>query len=106
MKILSAIALAACALPLVVWGELSPEQKAQLPPPATRPVDFVKDMQPLFEAACVKCHAKGKDKGGLSLETREALFKGGDSGAALVEGDSAKSHMVKLVASDDDDEAM
>ena len=47
MKILPAIALTACALPLVVWGELSPEQKAQLPPPATRPVDFRKGMDGL-----------------------------------------------------------
>jgi hypothetical protein len=32
-------------------------------------VEFVKDIQPLFEAACIKCHAKGKAKGGLSIET-------------------------------------
>ena len=54
---------------------------ADLPPPAARTVDFVKDIKPLFEAACVKCHAKGKDKGGFSLETREAFLKGGDTGA-------------------------
>ena len=46
---------------------------ATLPPPAAHAVDFAKDIQPLFEAACIKCHAKGKDKGGFSLETRELL---------------------------------
>ncbi|MEO6787627.1 MAG: DUF1549 domain-containing protein [Chthoniobacteraceae bacterium] len=79
---------------------------AQLPPPADRPVDFVQDIQPLFEAACVKCHAKGKDKGGLSIETREALLKGGDTREAVVPGDSGKSLMVELVASTDPDSVM
>jgi hypothetical protein len=79
---------------------------AQLPPPADREVDFVKDIQPLFESSCVKCHAKGKDRGGLSIETHEGLLKGGDTGAAIVPGDSAKSLMLELVASDDKDSLM
>ena len=74
---------------------------AQLPPPADRPVDFVKDIQPLLESSCVKCHAKGKDRGGLSLETHEGLLKGGDTGGAIVPGNSAKSLMIELVSSDD-----
>src|SRR4051794_8637771 len=49
--------------------------RAELPPAAGRPVDFVQDIKPLFEAACIKCHAKGKDKGGFSLETRESFLK-------------------------------
>ncbi|MEO6739990.1 MAG: DUF1549 domain-containing protein [Chthoniobacteraceae bacterium] len=74
---------------------------AQLPPPADRPVDFAKDIQPLLESSCVKCHAKGKDRGGLSMETHEGLLKGGDTGGAIVPGNSAKSLMIELVASDD-----
>ena len=77
-----------------------------LPPSANRSVDFVKDIQPLFEAACVKCHAKGKDKGGLSLETRAAFLKGGDTREAAVPGDSAKSLIVELVSSTDLDSVM
>ena len=79
---------------------------AELPPPAQRTVDFVKDIQPLFEAACVKCHAKGKDKGGLSLENRAMFLKGGDTREAAVSGDSAKSLIVELVASTDSDSVM
>ena len=78
----------------------------ELPPPAPRTVDFVKDIQPLLESSCVKCHAKGKDRGGLSLETREGFFKGGDTGAAMLPGNSAKSLIVELVASDDVETAM
>src|SRR5437762_2279536 len=68
-----------------------------LPPPAQRPVDFTKDIQPLFEASCVKCHAKGKDKGGLSIEKRELFLKGGDTGPAAIPGDGGKSLVVEMV---------
>ena len=46
---------------------ITPELLAKLPAPASRPGDFVKDIKPLFDAACTQCHAKGKSKGGLSL---------------------------------------
>ncbi len=78
----------------------------ELPPPAKRPVDFAKDIQPLFESSCIKCHAKGKDRGGFSLETREAFFKGGDTGAAMVPGESAKSLIVDLLTTDDPEASM
>ncbi len=79
---------------------------AELPPPAARDVDFQKDIQPLFEAACVKCHAKAKDKGGLSLETRDSFLKGGDTGPAALVGDGGKSLIVELVAGMDPDSIM
>ena len=66
-----------------------------------RTIDFVKDIQPLFEAACIKCHAKGKEKGGFSLETRELFLKGGETDKAAIVGDSAHSYIVELVASTD-----
>jgi mono/diheme cytochrome c family protein len=85
---------------------LSPEQVAQLPSPAGRPVDFVKDIKPLFESSCVKCHAKGKAKGDFSLETRDAFLKGGETGAGAIAGKSAESYVVELVAAIDPDNVM
>src|SRR3954469_4072982 len=79
---------------------------SKLPPAAARPVDFEKDIKPLLEATCVKCHAKGKDKGGLSLETREKLLKGGDTGAAFEAGHSEKSLIVEMVSGVDPDSVM
>src|SRR2546430_7435523 len=52
---------------------------AELPPSAQRPVDFTKDIQPLFEASCVKCHAKGKDKGGLSIDRKSTRLNSSHS---------------------------
>ena len=79
---------------------------AELPPPANHPVDFVKDIQPLFELSCVKCHGKGKDSGGFSLETRTSFFKGGDTGPAAEPGNAAKSLVLELVAGLDPDNVM
>src|ERR1700679_3541914 len=70
-------------------GGLRPEpapNSPALPPSANRKVDFVKDIKPLFEASCIQCHAKGKDKGGLSIETRESMLRGGEAGVVAVAG--------------------
>jgi len=88
--------------PLVI----TPEMLAKLPAPAARSVEFVKDIKPLFDASCVQCHAKGKTKGGLSLETRESLLKGGESGPVVVIGKGVESRIVHLVAALDPDAVM
>ena len=71
---------------------------AQLPPPAARPIDFAQDVKPILQVSCVRCHARGRDRGGFSIETRERLLAGGDSGDAVVPGDSAHSRLIALVA--------
>jgi hypothetical protein len=81
-------------------------QSPKLPPPASRTVDFVRDVQPILEASCTRCHARGKAKGGLSMETRDALLAGGDTGAAVVDRKSAESYLIELVAGLDPDEVM
>ncbi len=89
-----------------VWAGLTPEQAAQLPPPANHPVDFARDIKPIFEESCIKCHGHGRDKGGLRIDTRETLLKGGDSGPAVVPGKSADSYLIQLVQGFDPDETM
>src|ERR1041385_6274194 len=76
-------------------AKLPPEKLKQLPPPAARKVDFAKDIQPIFEACCTQCHARGKDKGGFSIETREKFLKGGDSGVVAVKGRSEESLLIE-----------
>ncbi|HEY6168074.1 MAG TPA: DUF1549 domain-containing protein, partial [Verrucomicrobiae bacterium] len=44
------------------------------------------------------CHARGKDKGGLSIETREKFLKGGDSGVVAVKGRSGESLLIETVS--------
>ncbi len=79
---------------------------AKLPEPARVRVDFNTHIKPLLQSQCVKCHARGKFKGGLSLETREALLKGGEEGPAAVPGKSAESLLIELVAGLEPDRRM
>jgi hypothetical protein len=58
---------------------------------------FEKNVRPVLVEHCYKCHGNGKAKGGLSLASREAMLKGGDSGPALVPGDAAKSLLLQAV---------
>lgn len=87
-------------------AKLTPEQIAKLPAATKTKVDFARDVKPILDAACVKCHGKGKDKGGFSLETRAVFFKGGDSGAPLVAGKSAESLLIELVSGLNPDNVM
>src|SRR6185295_16570331 len=68
-------------------------------------IDFVKDIQPLLQQQCIKCHGTEKQKGKLRLDSREAALKGGKDGPAFVPGDAAKSELIRRVSlpkTDDD----
>ncbi len=60
---------------------------------------------PILAENCYKCHSAegGKDKGGLTLDTRDAMLKGGDTGPSVVPGDVAKSLLLTAVAYTDAD---
>src|SRR3989442_958063 len=82
-----------CAL-----ARITQEQAKTLPPAAAHPISFSKEIKPIIEASCIKCHGRGRDKGGFQMDTRETFMKGGDSGPAVVIGKSAESHLIELVA--------
>ncbi len=65
-------------------------------------VDFSHEVLPLLKEKCVKCHTNGKYKGGLSMDTREALL---DSEGALA-GNSQESEIMLRVLHSDPDERM
>ena len=72
---------------------------SKLPPAATRPVDFEKDIQPIFEKSCQSCHGPEKQKGGYRLDAKEAAFKGGENyNPAIKPMNSADSPLIHFVA--------
>jgi mono/diheme cytochrome c family protein len=73
---------------------------------STQKIDFDAQIKPIFQARCLNCHAKGKYKGGFSLENREATLKGGESGPGFIVGKSESSLLVELVAGLDPDRRM
>ncbi len=59
----------------------------------------------ILETRCLECHHPGKAKADLEMHTREAMIRGGESGAALKPGDSDASDILirsKLPADDSD----
>lgn len=59
-------------------------------------------VQPLFDVQCVKCHGPIQQKGGLELDSPEALLKGGEDGAVVEPGHPEKSLLYKYLAADSD----
>ena len=64
-------------------------------------------MVPILRKHCGECHTGDARQGGFSLNTREDLLAGGDSGTpGLVPGESATSELVARITSDDPDYRM
>ena len=95
-----------CGLGSLLAAEPTAEAIAGLPAPTRRTVDFRREVQPILEASCVKCHGRGKAKGGWVLDTRKTFLESGESGSAVVSGASAKSRLIHLVAGTDPDTSM
>lgn len=55
---------------------------------------FEKRIRPFLANECYECHGARKQKGGLRLDSRDALLKGGDSGVVLMPGDAARSVLI------------
>ena len=58
---------------------------------------FEAKIRPLFAAHCFECHRDGT-KGGLTIESRDRLVRGGGSGAAIVPGDPDASLLIQAVS--------
>ncbi len=65
-------------------------------PGRTEPVDFYREVVPVFQANCLPCHNKTTTKADLSLENPAEMLKGGESGPAIVAGKSAGSLLLKV----------
>lgn len=86
-------------LALGAVGSLGDVDVSKLPPAsAQKGVTFAKDIKPIFEKNCFKCHGEEKQKGDLRLDTVEAVKKGSEHGPVVVVGNSAKSSLVHSVA--------
>lgn len=87
-------------------AKVSPEDLAKLPPAAAKPVDFVRDIQPILEKKCLQCHGRGHDKGGFRIDDRALLLGESDSGKSVVTGNSRDSYLIHLVAGLEPDNIM
>ena len=78
-------------------GGSSKENRSDLPSPTAGAVDFTRDIRPLLAEKCFQCHGDAKAMGGLRLDTRTDLLRGGDKGPVVEPGNSAASRLIHMV---------
>src|SRR5437762_1318013 len=80
---------------------------SKLPPASDKKgLTYAKDIRPIFESSCLRCHGEEQQKGGLRLDSLEALQQGGKHGKIIDSGKSKESHLVIAAAQIDDETAM
>jgi WD40 repeat protein len=98
---LSRVEIAAFALALAFAGAMVSRPAAQSEPAKAAPVkpapDFARDVLPVFESNCLRCHSAAAQKGNLILDTHEDVLQGGRHGVAIVPGDAQRSPLVGMM---------
>lgn len=80
---------------------------SKLPPAAEkRDLTYAKDIKPLLESSCLRCHGQQRPKGSLRLDNLEGVLQGGKDGKVVVAGDSKHSPLIIAAAQIDDKTAM
>src|SRR5262245_19597889 len=84
------------ALDTLLAGPATPA--AEPAPPTRDQVEFFeRKVRPVLVEQCFGCPAGKKKRGGLRLDSRAGLLRGGDSGPALVPGEPARSRIVQAI---------
>ncbi len=99
--------------PRWVWAVITAGLAATVSAQELRPEEaefFESKIRPVLIEHCHSCHSadsKPKAKGGLYLDTKAGMLKGGSSGPVVVAGDPGKSTFIKRIRlPDTNDEAM
>ena len=75
--------------------------QGQLPPAASRTVDYDRDVRPILAQNCYSCHGAEAQQSGLRLDLRQNALRGGDYGPVITSGNSADSKLIKRLVNGD-----
>lgn len=81
----------------MAWGFRAGAVEAARQDEAATPKFYTTQVQPIFRANCYRCHGGFNHRGGLNIQTRAGMLKGGHDGPVLVPGDASKSLLVRLI---------
>ncbi len=71
------------------------------------PVDFVREVRPIFEEHCHDCHGADKQKSGFRIDLKDKAFRSGDKHSPnLIAGKASESPLIHFITTDDEDERM
>jgi cytochrome c553 len=85
----------------------APSPKTVRKPPVSVPAEtippeqvafFETKIRPVLVKNCYSCHSEKAGMGGLYLDSRESIRRGGDTGPAIVPGDPAKSLLLRAIS--------
>src|SRR5438067_13670795 len=85
-----------CGAALLVLAGMAGGAVAQVPRPEAETF-FELKVRPMLAGTCFRCHGGAKVRGGLRVNTRAALLKGGERGRAVVPGDPNNSLLIRAV---------
>ncbi len=71
-------------------------------PGMAQQADFAHQIVPILREKCGDCHAGNQKEGAFSINTRESILAGGESGIAVTVGQSQESDLIQRVSSTDE----
>ena len=73
----------------------TPPELPKEPPPVE--LTYERDILPILERSCLKCHNRTKSRGELDLSTFAALVKGGEGGTGVMPGKPTESLILTTI---------
>ena len=90
------LAFASLVAGAALWRPTPVAAQAADPAPDTEAF-YTQKVQPILKANCYSCHGGVNHRGGLTIDTKAGLLKGGHDGAVIVPGHADQSLLVKLI---------
>jgi WD40 repeat protein len=99
MRACSFLAVVVFVVTLTAQEPTKNDKASDLPPipledlKRSEPIDYNKDILPIFESKCLVCHSGSVTEGKYDMSTHEKVLKGGKRGAAVVPGKAEESNL-------------
>src|SRR5262249_27717630 len=71
-----------------------------------QPIDFSRDVRPILERSCWKCHGPEKQKGGLRFDRRLGTAAGESGRQTIRPGRAGESELIRRVEANNAEERM
>jgi cytochrome c len=94
---IAAISLAFAGLAAIAAFSRPAVVSAATDPAPNTPAYYAEKVQPIFQENCYRCHGGLNHRGGLQIDTKAGLMKGGHDGAVLVPGHPEQSLLISLI---------
>ena len=94
------IAFAACVLLIGPGHVVASESSASPDVTPEQRRHFETHVRPVLAANCLRCHGAKKQRGGLRLDSREGLLRGGESGPAFRDDEPLGSLLIAAIQHD------